>query len=271
LTAPGGVGVKIGKVNKMSNPVLVDDMDGNYWDITKLVAKPDMNPRNLHPSILEFKPSDLDTVEYVTADNAKDYKKIPLLGDLYTDGKEIWKAQHLFQRISYHDKVTDEFRCCERVKSGKRYWRHMYHFETKERIYNGKPTMYWVSATGIMIPKAVITASAFIGPKPVGHTLQFVDGDYQNTSPENLRWTLKTKPDGSVRYVSYDKSKKRFRVTHPTLPRKVFKSQEEAVTYLKSQQVEVQYVNNDDAVSVDPVIIMPVDDSTDEEPETIHL
>jgi hypothetical protein len=255
----------------MSNPVLVDDMDGNLWDITKLVAKPDMNPKNLHPGILGFKSSDLDAVEYVTADNAKDYKKIPLLGELYTDGKEIWKAQHLFRTVRYHDKVTDEFRCCERVKSGKRYWRHMYHFETKERIYNGKPTMYWVSSTGIMIPKAVITATAFIGPKPVGHTLQFVDGDYQNTNPENLRWTLKTKPDGSVRYVSYDKTKKRFRLTHPTLPRKVFKSQEEAVAYLKSQQVEVQYVNNDDNNSVDPVIIMPADDSTDEEPETIHL
>lgn len=258
----------------MSHPVLVDDMDGNMWDITKLVAKPDMNPKNLHPSILGFKSTDLDTLEYVTADNAKNYKKIPLLGELYTDGEKVYKQQHLFRRIAYHDKITDEFRCCERVKSGKRYWRYMYHFETKERIYNGKPTMYWVSSTGIMIPKAIITASAFIGPKPVGHTLQFVDGDYQNTSPENLRWVLKTKPDGSVRYVSYDKTKKRFRVTHPTLPRKVFKSQEEAITYLKSQQVEVQYVNNDDANSVDPVIIMPPDDSSDEEPEpetTIHL
>lgn len=249
----------------MSHPVLVDDMDGNMWDITKLVAKPDMNPRNLHPSIPGFKPSDLDGLDYVTPENMKDYKKIPLLGELYTDGNDIYKPQHLFRRVTYHDKTTDEFRCCERVKSGKRYWRHMYHFESKERIYNGKPTMYWVSSTGIMIPKAVITASAFIGPKPVGHTLQFVDGDYQNTKPENLRWTLKTKPDGSVRYVSYDKSKKRFRVTHPTLPRKVFKTQDEAVTYLKSQMVEITYVNNSDADSVDPVIIVPSDDSSDEE------
>lgn len=258
----------------MSHPVLVEDLDGNLWDITKLVAKPDMNPKNLHVMGIGFKPSDLDAVQYVTADNAKDYKKIPLLGELYTDGNEILKKQHLYRRVTYHDKVTDEYRCSDYVTSGKRYWRHMYHFESKERIYNGKPTMYWVSATGIMIPKAVITATAFIGPKPVGHTLQFVDGDYQNTSPENLRWTLKTKPDGSVRYVSYDKSKKKFRVTHPTLPRKCFKSQEDAVTYLKSQQVEVQYVNNDDANSVDPVIIMPPDDSSDEEPETetiVHL
>ena len=203
------------------------------------------------------------SLEKVTPDSLKRLRCIPDTL-IYTDGENLFKTRLLQRMVRLRHPVTNDIIDTEYVNIHK-VWVPITHFQVKERAYNGKPMLYWVSNNGMMIPIAHMVATCFLGPKPKGHTLVFADDDYTNTKPENLRWKLKTKPDGSVRYVSWDKSKKRFRVTHPTLPRKVFKTQDEAVAYLKAQQVTVTYINEDDADSTCPSIVMP-DDSDTEEP-----
>lgn len=203
-------------------------------------------------------------LERVTKETYNKYKKIPDM-NLYTDGDEIYKFPIVTQRTKLLHPITNQLVRYSTQSSGIRVVQQCPYFKIVERLYNGQPTMYWVSNNGIMIPKGVITAVCFVGPKPPGHRLEYIDGDYQNTEPSNLRWALKTKPDGSVRYVSYDKSKKKWRVTCPTLSRKCFASQDEAIAWLKSQQVTITYIDNSDTKS-DPGIILPPDDSSDDEP-----
>jgi hypothetical protein len=203
------------------------------------------------------------SLEKVTPDSLKKLRCIPDTL-IYTDGENLFKTR-LLQRMvrlrhpTTNDVIDTEYATIHRV------WVPITHFQVKERSYNGKPMLYWVSNNGMMIPIAHMVATCFLGPKPKGHTLVFSDGDYTNTKPENLRWMLKTKPDGKVRYVVWDKSKERYRVTHPSLPRKVFRSEDEAIKYLTSQQVTISYVNSEDTDSTCPSIVMP-DDSDTEEP-----
>jgi len=210
-------------------------------------------------------------LERVTKETFNTYKKIPDLG-LYTDGEDIYKIGVVVQRTKLYHPVTNQYL----RNSTRPYCRvvvQVTRFKVVERIYNGEPTLYWVCNYGVMIPKGVITAACFLGPKPPAHRLKYIDGDYQNTNPNNLAWVIKTKPNGAVRYVSYDKSKKKFRVTCPNLPRKCFASQDDAVAWLKSQQVTITYVDNSDNKS-DPGIVIPPRESSDDESDdskTIHI
>jgi len=207
------------------------------------------------------------TFERATKETLTKYKKIPET-ILFTDGDTIYARKPVSQPVTYIHPVTDEYISSDFIQTGIWVWMPLPHYETKERLYNGQPTLYWVSNNGVMIPKGVITAVCFLGPKPPGHRLEYIDDDYTNTNPTNLRWILKTKPNGAVRYVSYDKSKKKWRVTCPTLSRKCFASQDDAVAWLKSQQVTITYLDNSDAGS-DPGIVHPVSD--DEIEEVLHL
>lgn len=212
-------------------------------------------------------------MERVTKESFNKYKKIPDM-NLFTDGEEIYRFQIVSQKTKLYHPITNKYLRSGTQNSGIRVIQHVPQFKVVERLYNGQPTLYWVCNNGIMIPKGVITAVCFLGPKPPGHGLQYIDGDYQNTDPTNLRWVIKTKPNGSVRYVTYDKSKKRYRVTCPTLPRKCFKTQDEAVAWLKSQQVTITYIDNSDNKS-DPGIIIPprddISDESDDDSKIIHL
>lgn len=247
----------------------LSDVDGNRWELKKLRAVPDNDPANYFVRDLKWKQSDLPTLEIVTEENTKEYRRVPTLWNFWTDGKLLYKQELLWKWVKYYDKDTGDYRCSNPVVTGKKFWKERTDFQVKERLYNSQPTLFWINHLGIMIPVGVITATGFLGPKPAGHRLEYIDGDFTNTSPVNLRWVLKTKTDGSVRYVSYDKSKKKWRVTAPNLSRKCFKTQDEAVAWLKSQQVVIQYLDNTDNYT-DPGIFQPECESSEED-EIVHV
>lgn len=247
----------------------LEDADGNRWELKKLRAEPDNDPANYFVPGLSWRQSDLPTLNFATKENENEYKPVPSMGNLWTDGQRLYKREILRRWVKFYDKDTGNYVASDTQITNKKFWKERTDFQVKERLYNGQPTLFWINHLGIMIPVGVITATGFLGPKPVGHRLEYIDGDFANTSPTNLRWVLKTKSDGSVRYVSYDKSKKKWRVTAPNLSRKCFKTQDEAIAWLKSQQVAIQYLDNTDNYT-DPGITQPEVESSEEE-EIVHV
>ena len=113
-------------------------------------------------------------------------------------------------------------------------------------------TVYWVGK-GITIKKARAIALAFLGQVPKGFFLKFKDGDTTNAVIDNLEYAKRGRPKIETRkpgdFITYDKSKKKFRLCHKLLPRKQFATQAEAQVYLdnalKDAEEEVE-----DTVSV---------------------
>ncbi len=61
----------------------------------------------------------------------------------------------------------------------------------------------------------------------------------------NLCWTPRSNKRGSSAYITYDKAKQRFRLNKPGVPRKCFKTEAEAATYLQGV-TDSAADNNDD-------------------------
>ena len=133
-----------------------------------------------------------------------------------------------------------------------------------------KDTVYWVNK-GTTIKKARAIAQAFLGPVPKGFYIKFKDGDTTNAVLDNLEYAKRGRPKIETRkpgdFITYDKSKKKFRLCHKLLPRKQFASEAEAQAYLdnalKDAEEEVE-----DTVSVaesGPIVVM--DSDSEEEVE----
>ena len=123
-------------------------------------------------------------------------------------------------------------------------------FGTKVIIKNNKSIKYWVLGAGALIPCANTIMTAFSGVRPGNHTLHYKDGDIENCRLSNLCWKPRENKDGKIMGVSYDKTKKKWRVTRAGCKRSCHATREEAVQALISQGVKVEEDEPDDTDEV---------------------
>jgi hypothetical protein len=162
------------------------------------------------------------------------YRKIDI-GSFVTDGNDLFVVRVNKMWVNDHYKFLGK----EIVRS-----------RLTEEVRN--ETVYWVGK-GITIKKARAIALAFLGQIPKGHYLKFKDGDATNAVIDNLEYAKRGRPKIETRkpgdFITYDKSKKKFRLCHKLLPRKQFASMTEAQAFLddalKDAEAEVE-----DTVSV---------------------
>jgi hypothetical protein len=157
------------------------------------------------------------------------YRKIDI-GVFLTDGKDLFAVKVIKMWDKDHYKMLGK----EIVRSS-----------LTEEVR--KDTVYWVGK-GITIKKARAIALAFLGSVPKGHYLKFKDGDATNAVIDNLEYAKRGRPKIETRkpgdFITYDKSKKKFRLCHKLLPRKQFATQAEAQAFLddalKDAEAEVE-------------------------------
>jgi len=164
------------------------------------------------------------------------------------------------------------------VRVNKMWDKNHYKFLGKEIVRSSltevirKDTVYWVSK-GITIKKARAIALAFLGQIPKGHYLKFKDGDTTNAVIDNLEYAKRGRPKIVTRkvgdFITYDKSKEKYRLCHKLLPRKQFATKPEAQAYLdnalKDAEEEIE-----DTVSVaesEPVFVL--DSDSEEETQSV--
>jgi hypothetical protein len=162
------------------------------------------------------------------------YRKIDV-GTCVTDGKDLFtvRVNKMWDKDRY--KILGK----EIVRSN-----------MTEEVRND--TVYWVGK-GITIKKARAIALAFLGQIPKGHYLKFKDGDATNAVIDNLEYAKRGRPKIVTRkpgdFITYDKSKKKYRLCHKLLPRKQFASEAEAQAYLDDALKEAEE-EVEDTVSV---------------------
>lgn len=158
------------------------------------------------------------------------------VGTLLTDGKDLFTIRVIKMWDKDHYKILGK----EIVPS---------RFTTETR----KDTVCWV-AKGITIKKARAIAQAFLGPIPKGFCLKFKDGDTTNAVLDNLEYAKRGRPKIVTRkpgdFITYDKSKKKFRLCHKCLPRKQFATEAEAQAYIDNALSPLEAEEVEDDVSV---------------------
>jgi hypothetical protein len=141
-------------------------------------------------------------------------------------------------------------------------------FKTKMINKHDKVTKYWILGAGAMIPCANTICTAFNGVRPGNYTLHYKDDDRENCRLTNLCWKPRENKDGKVMGVSYDKGKKKWRVTRAGCKRSCHATREEAIQAMLNQGVVVE----DEADEEVDEVIEPEELSDDEmTPEEIAL
>lgn len=124
-------------------------------------------------------------------------------------------------------------------------------WKTEIKQEYGVNIVYWSSGE-VKLKKAKAIALAMLGRCPKGYCLKFKDGDTKNAVIDNLEYAKTGRPKKAIRkpgdFITYDKSKKKFRHCHPLLPRKQFATKDEAQTKLNEA---LALIENDDDISDD--------------------
>jgi len=141
-------------------------------------------------------------------------------------------------------------------------------FKTKTLVKHDKPVKYWLLGMGAMIPCANTILTAFGGVRPSSCVLHYKDGDRSNCTLDNLCWKPKENKEGKITGVSYDKGKKKWRITRAGCKRSCHATREEAVQALLTQGATVEEVEEDE---VDEIIEPEELSDNEMSPEEIAL
>jgi hypothetical protein len=112
-------------------------------------------------------------------------------------------------------------------------------FKTKIIVKHDKPVKYWVLGMGALIPCAITILTAFKGPRPGGQVIHYKDGNRENCRLSNLEWKPKENKNGQITGISYDKGKKKWRITRAGFKRTCHSTREEAEQALIAQGLAV--------------------------------